>query len=179
MTDQINDWNGNPVRLRPGTYWHLTPPKGLLLHNAKLGKGVIHSISSIAEQPDLDKVVSPYSIAKMNDPKETLWENIREGSFPLLPSRLKSFYCFESHELADRAAREWFGSEARIIIEARLAHNARIHRCDAKLLEAKQDQWHVNAERYWKGEMTQSPFPETIVHGAIYTPAWETFSTLW
>lgn len=177
MSDNIKDWNGNDVPLRPGIFWHLSPPRGTLTNNARVGKGVVYSVSAIADMPGLENAVSPYSIARMNDPKELIWEEVRTRSYELLPSRLKSFYCFESKELADRAARDWFGDEqqARVALVVRIAASARYHRCDSKLLESIKDQWNVNAERYWKGEMTSSPFPETLVHGAIYFPDWETF----
>jgi hypothetical protein len=177
MLDVIKDWQGNDILLRPGTFWHLSPPNGLLKNNARVGNGVVYSIGAVAELPGLENAVSPYSFARSGDPKEAVWEGVRKLSFGFLPSRLKSFYCFESKELLDRAAREWFGIKAgaRDPLAVRIAASALVHRCDAKLLETAQDQWQTSAMRYWKGEMTSAPFPETIVHGAVYLPDWEQF----
>jgi hypothetical protein len=179
MPDIVKDWNGNDVPLRPGTYWHLFWKGGLLKNNARLGNGVVFSVSFIAEGPGLEKVVTPFFMGRVNDQKEKLWEDVRKQSFGALPSRLKAFYCFESRELAERAHREWFADrerQARELLELRIAASATIHRCDAQWLEVPQDQWPDSAERYWKGEMTASaPFLETLVHGAVYFPAWEQF----
>jgi hypothetical protein len=175
MIDVVNDWNGRDVKLRPGTFWHLTPKGGLFLNNARVGKGIVYSVAAIAREPGLSKAVSPYSLVQEGDPKEAIWEDVRTQSYRHLPSRLKAFYCFEDRELADRAAREWFRGEARAPIELRISEEASVHRCDAKLLDALPDQWRANADRYWKGEMTVAPFPETIVDGAVYAPGWEQF----
>ena len=171
--DVIQDWQGNNIALRPGSYWHLMPTNGgLIRNNARVGKGVLYSVSAIAALPGLSQAVTPYFLGAFNQPREIVWEKARP---PALPSRLKSFYCFESKDLAERAAREWFGNELRTPLELRIATTARVHRCDAKLLEAPEVDWQMSAERYWKGEMTEKPFPETLVHGAVYFPDWEQF----
>jgi hypothetical protein len=182
MADSIKDWNDEEVRLRPGSYWHLFWPGGSLKHNARLGHGVIVSISFIADMPGMEKVVSPFFMGRMNDAKELVWENVRKQSFNALPPRLKAFYCFEGRELAERANREWFvGREAgaRELLELRIADTAVVHRCDSQWLDTPEDQWRASAEKYWKGEMTASPFPEMLVHGAIYFPAWQQFPLMW
>ncbi|MEH2503703.1 hypothetical protein V1290_002514 [Bradyrhizobium sp. AZCC 1578] len=178
MIDIVRDWNENEVRLRPGTYWHLFRSGGLLKHNARMGKGVVFSVSFIAEAPGMEKAVTPFFMGRFDDIKEALWENVRTKSFAALPSRLKAFYCFESRELAERAQREWFASREqgdRELLELRISEDAIIHRCDAMWLETSQDQWPLSADRYWKGEMTAAPFPEVLVHGGFYFPGWEQF----
>ena len=175
MVDTVKDWHGNDIALRPKLFWHLTTEKGIFRNNARAGKGVVYSISAIARMPGLEKAVSPYSMARADDPKEQTWEEIRSNGYPALPSRLRSFYCFESQELAERAIREWFNGEARIPLRVRIAAAASVHRCDAKLLEANPDRWNENARRYWQGAMTDKPFPETIVDGAVYAVEWEQF----
>jgi hypothetical protein len=129
----------------------------------------------LAREPGLSEAVSHYSFAKLGDPKEAVWEGVRRQSFAHLPSRLKSFYCFENIDLADRAAKEWFGNESRTPLELRITTAAVMHRCDAKLLETTADDWPGSADRYWKGEMTNQPFPEIIVDGPVYFPGWEQF----
>ncbi|MBR1249201.1 DUF2441 domain-containing protein [Bradyrhizobium sp. AUGA SZCCT0169] len=174
--DVVQDWNGNSLMLRPGSYWHLTPAVGgLIRNNARAGKGVVYSVSAIAAQPGLSQAFTPYAAGAIGQPKEILWEQVRAQSYPALPSRLKSLYCFETKEIAERAAREWFGNEVRIPLELRIGTAAIMHRCDAKLLEAPESDWKQSAERYWKGEMTAKPVPETIVHGPVYFPGWEQF----
>jgi hypothetical protein len=108
MIDIVKDWNGRDVKLRPGNFWHLTPKGGMFLNNARVGKGIVYSIAAIARQPGLSKAVSPYSLVQQGDPKEAIWEEVRTQSYGHLPSRIKSFYCFENKELADRAVSEWF-----------------------------------------------------------------------
>lgn len=61
------------------------------------------------------------------------------------------------------------------MLRIRLAHTAIVHRCDAELLNAVQNKWSENAVQYWEGKMTAAPFPETLVHGAIYAVDWEQF----
>jgi hypothetical protein len=94
MVDIVKDWNGNDVRLRPGTFWHLTTTNGFLKHNARVGSGIVYSVSAVAEQPGLEKAVSPYSIARSDDPKDMTWESVRgragSARFPSAPAEKKS-----------------------------------------------------------------------------------------
>jgi hypothetical protein len=52
-----------------------------------------------------------------------------------------------------------------------------MHKADSLWLNARAEQFEENAEKYWEGEMTESPFPEVIVNGALYFPDWESFPT--
>jgi hypothetical protein len=175
-SDVVQDWQGNNLTLMSGSYWHLMPTTGgLIRNNARVGKGVVWSVSAIALLPGLSRAVTHYSVGATAKPKELFWEQVRAESYPALPSRFKSLYCFETRDFADRAARDWFGNEVRIPLELRIATAAIIHRCDAMLLERPETEWKQSAERYWNGEMTDSPFPEMLVHGAVYFPDWEQF----
>ena len=177
MADEVVvDWQGNPWMLRPGSYWHLTPETGgFIRHNARLGKGIIFSVSMTAALPGMSGATTRYAAGAVGQAKEALWERVRVEINPALPSRIKSLYCFETKDLAARAAREWFCNEVRIPLELRIATASITHRCDAMLLEAQEVEWKQCAERYWKGELTAKPFPETLVHGAAYFPYWEQF----
>jgi hypothetical protein len=173
--DSVYDWAGRNLKLRPGTFWHLMPAGGVIRNNARIGKGVVYSINAIARETGLSGFTTERSHGKANDPKEVLWEVVRERSYGQLPSRFKSLYCFESNELASRAALEWFPEQHRLLLEMRIAETAAFHRCDAQLLETPQSEWEDSAERYWRGEMSDKPFPEIIVDGPVYFTNWAQF----
>jgi len=46
---------------------------------------------------------------------------------------------------------------------------------DANLLSAIENEWETSARRYWSGEISKEPLPETLVDGMIYLPGWEAF----
>lgn len=166
-----------PKSIDDTPYWHLVKGPWLFYHNVRLGKGAIFSISAVIEtDPCITNAQTPYSSNRINDAKEMIFEKIRRNKFPNHPPRLKIFYVFDDSSLANRALIEWFPNENRIIHECRIIPGAIIHKVDAALLNASTDQWAKNAERYWKGEMTEQPFPEVLVHGGLYFPDWESFS---
>jgi hypothetical protein len=174
-TDVVVDWQNNGWMLKPESYWHLTPETGgLIRHNARLAKGVIMSVG-VTAMMGLSGATTRHAMSAAENAKEQLWERTRLQINEALPSRMKALYCFEKRELADRAAREWFGNEARLTLKLRITTTALTHTGDAMLLEAREQDWQDAAEQYWKGKMTDRPFPETVVQGAVYFPDWESF----
>jgi hypothetical protein len=157
-------------------YWHLVGVSSLFNHNVRVGKGALLSVSAgIAAEPHLENAQTPYSFFQLNDPKEQLFEEIRYAKYPMRPPRLKSLYVFDDYAFVERALREWFRQERKLVHECRLLLGSITHKADTVWLNAFQPQWAQNAERYWAGEMTDNPFPEVLVHGALYFPAWKSF----
>jgi hypothetical protein len=173
--ESIVDWRGELRVLLPGEFWHLTPPRGLIQHNAGVGKGVVSSVSVIARMPGLEAAVTPYSVSRRQDEKEVVWEVVRAQSFGQRPSRMKSLYCFDSKQLAESALRAWFPNEAREILRLRIIAGANIARCDAAWLDGYPVDWQQRARSYWSGDITDEPFVEVIVDGYVYFPDWERF----
>jgi hypothetical protein len=156
-------------------YWHLVSPNGFFYHNVRLARGELVSVSAIAADPYLEKAQTPYSMARLADVKEAVFENVREAQFPDRPQRLKALFVFDDLSLAERALKEWFPNEQRLLHECRIVCGSNIHKADALWLNASAEQFEENAAKYWQGEMTASPFPEVIVSGALYFPDWESF----
>ena len=162
------------------TYWHLVPASGtsaqIFFNNAIVGKGLVHSVSFMVElDPNLANAQTPYSIGTTEAEKERVFEEIRLTRFPKLPSRLKAFFVFPSTEVAQRAQREWFASDPKVLVRASIAQGSKVHIGDTQLLRGTRDSWPSNAERYWAGEMTGDPLPEVLVHGSLYFPDWKSF----
>ena len=167
-------WGPRLIDDRP--YWHLVAPDGFFYNNVRVGKGALPSISaSIEAEPAIENAHTPYSLSRMQDGKEQVFEEIRKSKYPTRPPRLKSLYVFDDLRLVERALREWFPNERKIPHECRLLTGSAIHKADTAWLNANQEQWRENADKYWQGAMTQNPFPEVIVHGAIYFPDWQRF----
>ena len=87
-------------------------------------------------------------------------------------------YVFDDYGLVERALKEWFPNELKTPREYRLLLDAVTHKADTVWLNANSDQWMQNSEKYWQGEMTQSPFPEVLIHGALYFPDWQTYPAI-
>jgi len=170
---------------KPETYtnqfWHLvdTRDPNLLHHNAKLAKGVIHSVShTVNRDPKLEGIVTLYSLLNSNNPKEKLFEAIRANQFNELPSRFNAFYVFDDYQLAERASGEWFSNNNKEIEECQLLPNCKIHKADTGWLDCKEYQWEDYAHKYWGGKMCESPFPEILVEGTIFFPSWKEYNLL-
>lgn len=162
------------------TYWHLVSGNSSggfnFLNNARVARGLVHSASYMAElDPNLANVCTDYSYANRENEKERIFEQIRREQFPNLPARLKALFLFQSIELAERAQREWFPNEPRMLVRAWIADGSKMHIADAELLKGSTENWSANAIRYWSGESTSHPFWEVLVHGSIYLPDWESF----
>jgi hypothetical protein len=159
-------------------YWHLVPINGMYTgmfkNNVRVGKGALLSVSAgIAAEPEIANAQTAYSLSRIEDKKEKVFEGIRQISYPHLPSRLKTLYVFDDISLVERALNEWFSAEEKSIHECRILTNSITHKADTTWLNCSEPQWRTNAERYWNGEMSETPFPEILVHGAIYFPGWE------
>lgn len=166
-----------PRQIDDAPYWHLVGTPWLFFNNVRVGKGALLSVSAgIEAEPHIHNAHTFYSLTRRDDAKEALFENIRRTRFPHRPSRLKTIYVFDDYSLVQRALAEWFRNEEKIIHECRILLGSVTHRADAAWLNASPDQWAVNAEKYWEGAMTEKPFPEVLVHGALYFPAWESFN---
>ena len=80
---------GKRYDLLPGTFYHLTPRDDvgrILFWNARLGEGLLASSSVLAADDGMGEVGTPYYFANRRNPKELLWETIREQEFPTLPT---------------------------------------------------------------------------------------------
>jgi hypothetical protein len=95
--------------------------------------------------------------------------------YPTRPSRLKTLYVFDDYKLVEPALAEGFPNDKRIVHECRLLLGSVTHKTDTRWLNSMPDQWSVNAEMYREGVMTERPFPEVLVHGAIYFQGRESF----
>lgn len=144
----------------------------------RIGKGALLSVSAgIEAEPQIHNAQTLYSLARITDTKEALFEEIRRTRYPHRPPRLKSLYVFDDYALVHRALTEWFPTAKKIVYECRILVGAVTHKADTNWLNCLPNQWTVNAQRYWEGEMSDAPFPEVLVHGALYFPSWESFPT--
>lgn len=167
-------WGPQPIDERP--YWHLTSPGSFFYNNVRVGKGGLLSISQAIEvEPVIAAAQTPYSADRINDPKEAVFEEIRRTKFPKCPPRLKALYVFDEYALVERALKEWFPQAPKIVHECRILLGSVIHKADTVWLNSHPNEWNESAEKYWQGIMTPSPFPEILVHGALYFPDWESF----
>lgn len=176
MTTTVDTcWGPRPIDDEP--YWHVVGSLWLFYNNVRVGKGALLSVSAgIEAEPHIHTAQTPYSLARRDDAKEALFEDIRRTKFPYHPSRLKTLYVFDDYSLVQRALDEWFPSEEKIVHECRLLQGSVTHRADTVWLNSLPIQWAEYAGRYWDGSMSETPFPEVLVHGAIYFPDWEMFS---
>lgn len=156
--------------------WHLVSPTGLFYHNVRVGKGALLSVSAgIEAEPEIKNAQTPYSLGRIGDPKEALFEEIRRTNYPTRPPRLKTLYVFDDYSLVQRAINEWFVGGNKVAHECRLLLGSITHRSDAVWLNARPENWQVSAHNYWQSRMSGDPFPEVLVHGALYFPGWEEF----
>lgn len=158
-------------------YWHIVPSSGqfsvVFKNNVYFGKGALSTISAaILAEPEISNAQTPYSWTKRNDKKEKVFEEIRSKYFPNRPPRLKSIYVFDNYTYVEKAMNTWFSSEDKTVYECRVILESVIHRADTTWLNCPENQWESCAKNYWKGKMSKDPFPEVIVHGAIYFPDW-------
>ncbi|MFO1261211.1 MAG: hypothetical protein U1E68_09085 [Sphingomonadaceae bacterium] len=176
--DQINHSNGNTYDLIDGSFFHLTEASNsLVMHNARIGSGVLLSVSAIANMPGLAGAITSYAAFNSEQEKEAYWEKVRAASFSQLPSRLKSFYCFEDRSNAEAANKKWFNDD-RAILELRIIHGSQIARVDTQWLNCNEEKWPHHSKEYWSGTMTNDPFVEIIVSGCMYFPDWKNFRLL-
>jgi hypothetical protein len=159
--------------LRRECYWHLTPAQGShLLHNAHNGQGICWSTSAIRRaEPDAAAVT--FYGAFGNVDRRTLGSAFeRPSTKTYRPGNTPSFL-FDDKAMADRSLETWFPNEKRLLLDARVDTNARTQRADSRWLDCDATQWAENAERYWRGEMSEDPLPEIVVDGAVYFPGWK------
>ena len=158
--------------LNPEVYWHLTNPGSILLHNVRLSKGWLPSVSLIAKG-DLKNAVTPYAMVNANSEKERLWEEVRKKQFTDRPSRIKAFFAFVSKEDAERAMPEWFPGENKVPVECSVVEGSSVHVADARYLDHDEPHWRDAATRYWQGDRTEDPRLEAVIDGLVYFPKWE------
>ena len=69
-------------------YWHLVSLSSLFYHNVRCGRGELASIPcAIAADPNLENAQTPYSLARLSDAKEAVFENVRRAKFRDRPQR--------------------------------------------------------------------------------------------
>ena len=167
-----------PRKIQIQTYWHLVPSSGvyaeIFCHNVHIGKGALLSVSAgIEAEREIENAQTGYSLAHRNDEKERVFEEVRGESFPARPSRLKALYVFDDESFSKRAQQEWFADETKVAHECHALARSIIHHADTFWLNAHPDQWRDYANKYWSGEMSENPFPEVLIHGALYFPYWQ------
>ncbi|WP_155982397.1 hypothetical protein [Xanthobacter sp. 126] len=174
MNNALHEMNvrGHIFRIMPIYLWHATHAKGILLNTARLGQGIVYSISYIREL-ELDGAITSYGAFNSNPDKEDAWEKIRLAEFPFLPTRKHSIFLFDCSDDAELACRTWFANECRLIVKAQIVVGSTVHIADTSWLDCEPDQWESHARAYWRGEVTNSPRREVIVHGPVYFPDWE------
>lgn len=167
-------WGSRAIDDTP--YWHLVGASWLFYNNVRVGKGALLSVSAgIEAEPHIRNAHTPYSLARLTDGKEALFEDIRRTRYPHCPSRLKTLYVFDDYSLVQRALNEWFSNQNMTVHECRLLVGSVIHKTDTNWLNTWPDEWPVSAQKYWEGQLSNNPFPEVLVHGALYFPGWESF----
>lgn len=164
-------------------YWHLVPTQGsnamMFYNNVMVGKGALLSVNAaISAEPHIENAHTPYSFSSLGDGKEEVFEKIRKREFPTQPSRMKSIYLFNDYSLVERALTEWFQNAPKSAHECRVLVNSAIHIADTAWLNCLPNDWEACARRYWGGLMSDHPFPETIVDGAVYFPEYKSFPSL-
>lgn len=167
---------GNRYDLLPGTFYHLTPRDDvgrILFWNARLGEGLFASSSDLAAVDGLGDVGTPYYFANRRNPKERLWETIREQEFPTLPTRMKALFLFDSLDAVRRAQRLWFPNDSRHVIETRVVISTKLHKADSRWLDTHASEWKSSARSYWSTKMTDEPMVEWIANGRVYFPHWK------
>jgi len=179
MTIVDTCWGPREIDEKP--YWHLVPPSGtyadIFKNNVRVGKGALLSVSAgIEAEPHLENAHTPYSLSRRDDKKEKVFEEVRQKSFPMCPSRLKTIYVFDDYALVERALKEWFSKEPKMVYECRIMTGSITHRADTTWLNCSSEQWVNCAYKYWSGEMSNDPFPEVRVHGVLYFPKWVEFT---
>lgn len=128
-------WGARPIDDQP--YWHLVAAGGFFFNNVRVGKGALLSVSAgIEAAPAIENAHTPYSLSRMRDGGEQVFEEIRKTKYPTRPRRLKSLYVFDDYSLVERALREWFPNERKVPHECRLLLGAVIHKADTAWLNA-------------------------------------------
>jgi len=176
----IVDTCWGPREVEGKEYWHIVPTQGtnamLFYNNVRVGRGALLSVSAgIEAEPHLENAHTPYSLSRMNDEKESLFEDIRGNKYPMCPPRLKTIYLFDDYVLVEKALNEWFQGEARTVHECRILSSSIIHKADTVWLNCYKNNWEECANKYWSSTMSDSPFPEVRVHGAVYFPGFANF----
>ena len=176
----IVDTCWGPRAVTEKKFWHLVATEGMkamtFYNNVSVGKGALLSVSAaIRSERHIESAQTPYSFSRLSDGKEAAFENVRKNNFPTRPSRLKSIYLFDDYGLVERALTEWFKNEPKAVHECRVLAESTVHRADTAWLNCLPNDWEDCANKYWSGMMSVSPFPETIVDGAIYFPTYESF----
>ena len=111
--------------------WHVVGSPWPFYNNVRVSKGALLSVSAgIEAEPEIHAAQTPYSLARADDPKEVMFEEIRRASFPHCPSRLKALYIFDDYSLVERALAEWYPSEEKIVHECRLLLGSVTHKAD-------------------------------------------------
>ena len=101
--------------------------------------------------------------------RELLWETIRLNEFPEAPSRQRCIWLTRTLD----QAREWvkilrFQSSTYSIVYLRA--QGRALDTDGRLLAGESEPlpiWYDKARKYWRGELTEEPWPEVIFDGSV------------
>ncbi|MBC8462319.1 MAG: hypothetical protein H8D67_30485 [Deltaproteobacteria bacterium] len=167
-------WGPRQIDDKP--YWHFVSPSSFFYNNVRFGKGALLSVSTgIQAEPGIEKAQTLYSLSRTHDEKEKVFEEIRQTGFPACPPRLETLYVLDEYRFVERAQKKWFLNDPKEVHEYRILIGSITHRADTVWLNSLPEQWRDYAQKCWNGEMSQNPFPEVLVHGALYFLDWETF----
>ena len=72
-------------------------------NNVRVAKGALLSVSAgIEAEPVIHNAQTPYSLANIKNPKEEIFEEVRQKKYQLHPPRIKSLYVFDDYNLVER-----------------------------------------------------------------------------
>lgn len=99
--------------------------------------------------------------------RELFVENIRLRYFPHLPSRLSCLWlCNEIEQIS-----KWMPKLGKDLTLVTLLATGHTHEVDSNLLPVSSEPfsiWEEKSRRYWSGEMSDNPLPETLFIGTIH-----------
>lgn len=106
--------------------------------------------------------------------KEYIFEEIRTGEFPQVPSRMRCLFLFEAEQAEDAEGyMQEMGIElmGKSLIKVEPVESECVtHRTDAKLLDvnlSKQPEIAAAARKYWQGTTDSVELPEVLLEGSF------------
>ena len=139
-----------PRKVHDNAFWHLVPATGgnakMFYNNVRVGKGALFSVSAgIEAEPGIEQAQTPYSITRIYDEKERIFEEVRITRFPTRPSRLKTLYVFDDFQFVERAQSAWYSDEPKVAHKCHLLVGSVTYRADTFWLNSHQNKWSRNS----------------------------------
>ena len=168
------------VNWKEGDGWISPLEFGYMLHNAKIGQGILPPLATLTEH------FTPRSL-KQGDAlaAEELIEERRVASHPEKPSRLNSYFLNTHREVAERRAETWGWQQRKLVRCHLLTTTGSLHVARVSNFEelARDPVLTHLADHYWE----QSPGPitdqnkhdvEILADCGLYFPDWSGFELL-